>query len=103
MTDFLVEMAIKVPADISAHELELKRRAEALYVKQCAAEGSVVRLWRPKGRGDALKNIGIWSAPSRHALNTVLGNLPMFEWISLTVRELEPHPNDPQDGTTDDR
>jgi muconolactone delta-isomerase len=39
-------------------------------------------------------------AESRAELDALLGALPLYEWMRVSVTPLEPHPNDPAAGRT---
>jgi Protein of unknown function (DUF3237)/Muconolactone delta-isomerase len=41
------------------------------------------------------KVVGLYRADSATQLDGLLGALPLYEWMHVTVTSLEPHPNDP--------
>lgn len=93
MREFLVEITIEVPADHPADDLASRRTAEKVRAAELAAAGHVVRLWRPDGPG--WRNLGLWRADDEAALRALIATLPMYEFMTLDVRPLGAHPNDP--------
>jgi hypothetical protein len=61
-----------------------------------AREGHLVRLWRPPVAPGERKALGLYRAHSQDQLDTLLGALPLNEWIQLSITPPEPHPNDPR-------
>jgi muconolactone D-isomerase len=97
MREFLVEIITTVPEGTSQDEVDRRRAAEAVRARELAATGHLARLWRPVGE---LRSVGIWRAADEEELQKeVLGTLPLRPWMTITVTELESHPNDP--GHTD--
>ena len=98
MKEFLVELTTQFPRDMAAEEIDRLRAAERGRAKELAAQGHLVRLWRPVGE---LRSIGLWRAADEAELRAkVLGTLPLFPWMTALVTPLAAHPNDP--GTADD-
>jgi len=93
--EFLVEFNVEVPAGTAEAEVEERTRAEAVAAAELAADGHLLRLWRPAaGAGDP-SAVGIYAAGSRAELDALLGALPLADWLQMTVVPLAPHPNDP--------
>ncbi|MET0901436.1 MAG: muconolactone Delta-isomerase family protein [Mycobacterium sp.] len=93
MSEFLVEIEVDVPADHPADDLARRRAAESARAAELAAAGHVVRLWRPEGPG--WRNLGLWRADDEAALRAIIATLPMYEFMTLSIRALGAHPNDP--------
>jgi muconolactone D-isomerase len=93
MTEFLVEITVDVPADHPADDVVNRRRAESVRAAELAAAGHLVRLWRPAGPG--WRNLGLWRADDEAQLLAVIATLPMHLFMTLDVRQLGAHPNDP--------
>lgn len=89
--EFLVEM--EVVGEVPADRLDDLRRAESARAAELAGAGVLVRLWRPAGEG--WRNVGLWRAPDRAALDAAIGSLPLAPYLRATVRDLQDHPNDP--------
>jgi muconolactone delta-isomerase len=91
MMEFLVEFEVEVPVGTPHEEVERRRRAESAAAAQLAEDGHLVRLWRLS----PATAIGLYRADSEAALDGLLGALPLADWLHVTVRPLEAHPNDP--------
>ncbi|MFG2884144.1 muconolactone Delta-isomerase family protein [Streptomyces sp. NPDC048297] len=93
MNEYLVEITTTIPEGTTPEEVGRRRAAEAVRARELAADGHLVRLWRPVGE---LRSIGIWRAADEDELHDkVLATLPLRPWMTITVTALEPHPNDP--------
>ena len=92
-SEFLVEFDFEVPDGTSETEVEQHERAEAVAAAGLAADGHLLRLWRPTG-GDPTA-VGLYAADSRAELDALLRALPLADWMHMTVVPLAPHPNDP--------
>jgi muconolactone delta-isomerase len=93
--DFLVEFEVDVPMGTAAAEVEDRERAEAVAATQLADEGHLLRVWlRPHSTGRT-RVVGLYRAESEAELDGLLAALPLYEWMTITVTGLEPHPNDP--------
>lgn len=90
--DFLVEMDMRLPAEMTA-EYRIKLMAEERkYTDVLAANGTLVRMWRIPGTH---ANWGLWAAPDATALHEALSNLPLFPWFHIKVHPLAAHSFDP--------
>jgi muconolactone D-isomerase len=74
-------------------EVSDRRKAEAASSARLGREGHLIRLWRPHAVSG--RAIGLYGANRAPELETMLGAVPMADWMHVTVTELEPHPNDP--------
>ena len=93
--EYLVEFHINVPEGTPEAEVSDREQAEAAAAARLAADGHLVRVWkRPVATGET-NALGLYRADSTTELNALLGALPLYEWMSVTVTPLEPHPNDP--------
>jgi muconolactone D-isomerase len=93
--EFLVEFEVEVPDGTSETAVEERNRAEAVAAAGLAADGHLLRLWRPAaGAGDPAA-VGLYAADSRAELDALLRALPLADWMQVTVVPLAPHPNDP--------
>ena len=93
--EFLVEFDLAVPAGTPAAEVERRQRAESTAAAKLAEDGHLVRLWRRPLVGDGTTAIGLYRAGSEAALDGLLADLPLVDWLRVTVTPLEAHPNDP--------
>jgi muconolactone delta-isomerase len=94
--EFLVVFEVVVPAGTPGAEVASRQRAESAAAGKLADNGHLIRLWRRPLVGDA---IGLYRADSQAELDDLLGALPLADWLRITVRPLEPHPNDPATGS----
>jgi muconolactone delta-isomerase len=93
--DFLVEFEIDVPAATPETEVKDRERAEAVAATKLVDEGHLLRVWkRPLAAGET-NVLGLYRAESESELEGLLRALPLYEWMTVTVTELERHPNDP--------
>jgi muconolactone delta-isomerase len=93
--EFLVEFDVEVPDGTSETEVERRKRAEAVAAAGLAAEGHLLRLWRPTAAAGDPTAVGLYAADSRSQLDALLRALPLADWMQVTVVPLAPHPNDP--------
>ena len=91
--EFLVEIETKWPPDGDPDRRAKLGSAESARAKELAAQGILKKLWRIPG---TWRNVGLWEAPDATALHHALSSLPLFPWLTITVRPLAQHPNDPQ-------
>lgn len=90
--EFLVEIENRWPADGDAARKDELVKAEAARARELAAAGILRKLWRIPG---TVRNVGIWEADDATALHQALSSLPFFPWLTIQVRPLAAHPNDP--------
>jgi muconolactone D-isomerase len=93
--EFLVTMTTHVPDGTPDSEVDDIRRREAERSRQLAAQGNLLRLWRPPLQPGEWRTLGLFSADDRDALELVLGSMPLRVWRTDEVVPLAPHPNDP--------
>ena len=91
--EFLVEIETKWPPDGDPHRRAELVAAESERAKELAVQGILRKLWRVPG---TWKNVGVWEAPDATVLHQALSSLPLFPWLTVVVRPLAVHPNDPQ-------
>lgn len=90
--EFLIEITTVVPPDTPPEEVARRQAGEAERARELAAAGHLVRLWRPVGER---RSVGLWRAADATEMGRVLDSLPLRSWMTITVTDLEPHPNDP--------
>jgi muconolactone D-isomerase len=93
--EFLVEFEVNVPDGAPASEVAARESAEASAAARLADGGHLVRLWKPPASPGETKALGLYRADSKAQLADLLGALPLYDWMNLTVTPLETHPNDP--------
>jgi muconolactone delta-isomerase len=93
--EFLVEFEIEVPDGTPESDVSDRERAEAVAAARLVQDGHLARVWtRPVASG-ATTVLGLYRAESESELDRLLGALPLYEWMNVTVTPLGPHPNDP--------
>jgi muconolactone delta-isomerase len=98
--EFLVEFEVHVPAETPQSELRDRELAESAAAARLAAEGHLVRLWRRPRVGGGATAVGLYRADSEAQLNALLSDLPLGDWLQVTVTPLDSHPNDPAGGSS---
>lgn len=93
--EFLVEFDVHVPHGTPASAVESRMTAEAAAANALAKQGILMRLWKTTPRPGESRALGLYRADSVVQLAGLLRNLPLQDWMQVTVTALEPHPNDP--------
>lgn len=87
--EFLVAIQIRLPESMALEQRESLADAESKLGRDLLDSGRIVRIWRVPGRS---ANVGIWSAADATELDDVLGSLPLYPWMDITVEPLAIHP-----------
>jgi muconolactone delta-isomerase len=93
--EFLVTFEVEIPKGTTEVEVEQRSRAEATAAAQLVEEGHLLRLWKRSAAADDSTAIGLYTAASESELERLLRDLPLADWMQITVTPLAPHPNDP--------
>ena len=93
--EYLVTMTTTVPAGTAEADVDAIRTREAARSGVLAAEGYLMRLWRPPLAPGEWRTLGLFSADDDAELEEVLASMPLRVWRSDTVTPLRPHANDP--------
>jgi muconolactone D-isomerase len=93
--DYLVTMTTHIPDGTSEQAIEDVRAREATRSQELAAQGHLLRLWRPPLRPGQWRSLGLFSAEDDAQLEEVLSSMPLRVWRTDEVLPLSPHPNDP--------
>ena len=93
--EFLVEFEVNVPGGTPASEIEARNLDEASAAARLMDERHLLRLWKPPAAPGETKALGLYRADSEAQLAGLLGALPLYDWMNITVTPLEAHPNDP--------
>jgi muconolactone D-isomerase len=99
--EFLVEFEVNVPDGAPVSEIDARNLAEASAAARLVDEGHLLRLWKPPAAPGETKALGLYRADSEDQLAGLLGALPLYDWMNITVTRLEAHPNDPRPPATD--
>jgi len=93
--EFLVEFDVEVPDGTSDTEVARRKREEAVAAAGLAADGHLLRLWRPTAAAGDLTAVGLYAADSRAELDALLRALPLADWMHMAVVPLAAHASDP--------
>jgi len=93
--EYLVTMTTHVPSGTPDAEVADVRAREGAHTRDLAAEGHVLRLWRPPLAPGEWRTIGLFAADGPAELERVLASMPLRVWRTDEVTALSPHPNDP--------
>ncbi|MGA9776005.1 MAG: muconolactone Delta-isomerase family protein [Candidatus Dormiibacterota bacterium] len=94
--DYLVTMTTRVPDGTSEETVADIRTREATRARELAAQGHLLRLWRPPLQPGEWRTLGLFAATDRSRLEDILVSMPLRVWRTDEVVALAPHPNDPQ-------
>jgi muconolactone delta-isomerase len=93
--EYLITMTTNVPEGTPEGAVEEVRTREAARSRELAAQGNLLRLWRPPLRPGEWRTLGLFAADDRNQLEEVLISMPLRVWRTDAVMPLSPHPNDP--------
>ena len=93
--EYLVTMTTHVPAGTSEQAVDDIRTREAAHSRELAAQGHLLRLWRPPLQPGEWRTLGLFAAADGNRLEEVLASMPLRVWRTDEVTPLSPHPNDP--------
>jgi muconolactone delta-isomerase len=93
--EYLVTMTTHVPDGTSEEAIADIRAREAARARELAAQGHILRLWRPPLAPGEWRTLGLFAAANRGELEQALASMPLRVWRSDEVTELAHHPNDP--------
>jgi muconolactone delta-isomerase len=93
--EYLVTMTTHVPDGTPDGDVEAVRAREATRSRQLAAEGHLLRLWRPPLRPGEWRTLGLFAAADDVELERELASMPLRVWRTDEPTPLLPHPNDP--------
>jgi muconolactone delta-isomerase len=92
--EYLVIMTTHVPNGTSEAAVQDIRTREAARSRELAAQGHLLRLWRPPLQPGEWRTLGLFAADDGAQLEKVLASMPLRVWRTDEVTPLSPHPND---------
>jgi muconolactone delta-isomerase len=92
---FLVTMTTQVPEGTPGETVDAIRGREAARSRELAAEGHLLRLWRPPLRAGEWRTLGLFAANDHDELERDLASMPLRVWRTDVIDPLSAHPNDP--------
>ena len=93
--EYLVTMTTHVPDGTPDQAVDDIRARESAHTRELAAQGHVLRLWRPPLQPGEWRTLGLFAAAADGQLAEVLASMPLRVWRTDEVTPLAPHPNDP--------
>jgi muconolactone D-isomerase len=94
-TEYLVTMTTHVPDGTTADAVEAIRAREAVRSGELAAQGHLLRLWRPPLEPGEWRTLGLFAVDDDGQLEQLLASMPLRVWRTDTVTAFGSHPNDP--------
>jgi muconolactone delta-isomerase len=88
-------MTTHVPDGTSEAAVQDIRAREAARSRELAAQGHLLRLWRPPLQPGEWRTFGLFAAGDGAQLEEILASMPLRVWRTDEVTPLSPHPNDP--------
>src|SRR5260370_2669378 len=98
MMQFLVDMVTTVADGTTNAEVDAIGIHEAARSRELAAQGHLLRLWRPPLDTGEWRTWGLFQAADASELEKVLSSMPLRVWRHDTVTPLTAHPSDPDNG-----
>jgi muconolactone delta-isomerase len=96
--EYLVTMTTQVPDGTLDETVQDVRAREAVRARELAAQGHLLRLWRPPLQPGEWRTLGLFAADNDDQLERVLASMPLRVWRTDQVTPLSKHPNDPAPG-----
>jgi muconolactone delta-isomerase len=93
--EYLVTMTTLVPEGTADEVVQEVRGREGARSHELAAQGNLLRLWRPPLQPGEWRTLGLFAASDEVELEDVLSSMPLRVWRSDRVVPLSAHPNDP--------
>jgi muconolactone delta-isomerase len=93
--EYLVTMTTRVPDGTSDEAVQDVRTREQARSRELAAQGHLLRLWRPPLQPGEWRTLGLFAAEDDGELEHVLASMPLRVWRTDEVTPLSPHPSDP--------
>jgi muconolactone delta-isomerase len=93
--EYLVTMTTQVPDGTTDEVVQEVRAREAARSGVLAAQGHLLRLWRPPLQAGEWRTLGLFAAASDVELDGILASMPLHIWRADQVLPLSTHPNDP--------
>jgi muconolactone D-isomerase len=93
--EFLADMMTHVPEGTPQADVDATKAREAVHSGELAAQGSLLRLWKPPVKPGEWRTLGLWRADDEEQLQEILATMPLHKWMTVEVTPLTPHPSDP--------
>ena len=90
--EYLVTMTTRVPDRTPDEAVQDIRSREAAHSCDLAAQGHLLRLWRPPLQPGEWRTLGLFAAADGDRLEEILASMPLRVWRTDEVTPLSPHP-----------
>lgn len=87
---YAVRMDVDIPRDLDPAVREDTVTREREYSQSLQHSGEWAHIWRIVGK---YSNISIFDVASNERLHEILNGLPLFEFMTIEVTPLAPHPS----------
>lgn len=87
---FMVEMLVQIPDSVAPETADQLKREEKAFSQKLQREGKWPHIWRVVGQ---YANVSIFDVASNDELHTLLGGLPLFPYMKISVTPLTRHPS----------
>ncbi len=96
--EYLVTMTTHVPDGTPKSDVDDVVAREDAHSRELAADGYLLRLWRPPLQPGEWRSYGLFSAGDDGELERILASMPLRVWRTDQVTPLAHHANDPGPG-----
>ncbi len=96
--EYLVTMTTHVPDGTPKSDVDDVVAREDAHSRELAADGYLLRLWRPPLQPGEWRSFGLFSAGDDGELERILASMPLRVWRTDQVTPLAHHANDPGPG-----
>ncbi len=87
---FMVQMQVNIPASVDKAVADALKKEEKEMSQQLQREGKWRDLWRVVGQ---YANVSIFNVSGNDELHTILSNLPLYPFMTISVTPLTQHPS----------
>jgi muconolactone delta-isomerase len=91
--EYLVEFELRIPDGTADSVVDSRVAAEATAAANLAEQGHLIRLWK---KPEDSRAIGLFRAKNKAEIDALLADLPLYDWLRVTITGLQRHPNDPR-------
>ncbi|MDP9650680.1 muconolactone Delta-isomerase [Paraburkholderia caledonica] len=91
---FHVRMDVNIPSDMPGHVADEIKTREKAYSQELQRNGKWRHIWRLVGE---YANHSVFDVESNEELHTILINLPLFQYMKISVTPLCRHPSSVSD------
>ncbi len=88
---FAVRMDVSIPTDLDPYQKVEVLARERAYSQELQRAGEWAHIWRCVGQ---FSNLSVFDVADNARLHDILWNLPMFDYMTIEVIPLAPHPSD---------